>query len=73
MQQFAGVNRQRNENELVLFTPQYNDRTGTDNSGVEVMVEMARRDFVTINEMEYRFVLNLRGVSTFLDLNGRSQ
>jgi hypothetical protein len=41
-QRIAHVNSQRGANELVLFTPQYNSRTGTDNSGVEVLIEMTR-------------------------------
>lgn len=36
------VNSSRATNELVLFTPQYNSHTGTDSSGVEVLVEMER-------------------------------
>ena len=42
IQQITRVNSTRGANELVLFTPQYNSRTGTDNSGVEVLVEMTR-------------------------------
>jgi hypothetical protein len=42
IQRIADVNNTPGENELVLFTPQYNSRTGTDNSGVEVLVEMTR-------------------------------
>jgi len=43
-----------------------------------VLVEIAKRSFETAavgatSETEYRFVLNLRGVGTFLDLNGRPQ
>lgn len=43
-----------------------------------VLVELSRRNFQTsslgdTSETEYRFVLNLRGVGTFLDLNGRPQ
>jgi len=41
-QRIGGVNEARGANELVLFTPQYNSRTGTDNSGMEVLVEMTR-------------------------------
>jgi hypothetical protein len=41
-QEINGVNDQREANELVVYTPQYNSQTGTDNSGVEVLVEMAR-------------------------------
>jgi hypothetical protein len=42
IQQFAAINNKRGADELVIFTPQYNTRTGTDNSGVEVLVEMTR-------------------------------
>ncbi len=41
-QQITGINRPRDTNELILFTPQYNSHTGTDSSGVEVVVEMTR-------------------------------
>ncbi len=41
-QEISGVNRLRGSDELVIYTPQYNTRTGTDNSGVEVLVEMLR-------------------------------
>lgn len=43
-----------------------------------VLLEVSRRNFQTsslgaTSETEYRFLLNLRGVGTFLDLNGRPQ
>jgi LPS-assembly protein len=43
-----------------------------------ILLEMSKRSFETsslgqTSETEYRFVLNLRGVGTFLDLNGRPQ
>lgn len=41
-QQVDGINDQRSENDLILFTPQYNTRTGTDDTGSEVLVEMSR-------------------------------
>lgn len=41
-QYITGVNVSRGSNKLVLYTPQYNSRTGTGNSGVEVIVEMTR-------------------------------
>ncbi len=41
-QQITKVNGVRDANELVLFTPQYNTRTGTSSAGVEVVVEMDR-------------------------------
>ncbi len=41
-QQIAHVNTPRGVDELILYTPQYNSQTGTDSSGVEVVVEMTR-------------------------------
>ncbi|HET6372225.1 MAG TPA: LPS assembly protein LptD, partial [Candidatus Polarisedimenticolia bacterium] len=46
-------------------------RLGYNTQCCGMLVEIARRDFDTIDEVEYRFVLNLRGVGTFLDLQGR--
>jgi hypothetical protein len=37
-----GVNRAREEDELILFTPQFDATTGTDEGGVEVLVELAQ-------------------------------
>jgi len=37
-----GINRQRGSDELIIYTPQYNSDTNTDNSGVEVLIEMTR-------------------------------
>jgi hypothetical protein len=36
------LNGERNPDELVLYTPQYAENTGTNNNGVEVLVEMTR-------------------------------
>jgi hypothetical protein len=41
-QQITHINTAREMNELVLYTPQYNSRTGTEDAGVEVLVEMTR-------------------------------
>jgi len=46
-------------------------RLGYNTQCCGVLVELARRDFETIDEIQYRFVLNLRGVGNFLDLQGR--
>ena len=46
-------------------------RLGYNTQCCGMLLELARRDFDTIDEIEYRFVLNLRGVGTFLDLQGR--
>ena len=40
IQRITHVNDTRGGNELVIFTSQWNSRTGTDNAGVEVVVEM---------------------------------
>ncbi len=53
-------------------------RAGYNTQCCGVLVEVAKRSFQTsaigaTSETEYRFVLNLRGVGTFLDLNGRPQ
>ena len=40
------INSNRGDNELVLFTPQYDRDTGTDPDGVEVVVEMLRPTLV---------------------------
>ena len=40
--QFQGINRVREANELVLYTPHYDSTTLTDSTGVEVVVQMTR-------------------------------
>lgn len=39
-QRFNGINKERGKNELIIYTPHYSDTTGTDNQGVEVVVEL---------------------------------
>jgi hypothetical protein len=41
-QQVNGVNRGRASNELIIYTPQYDDNTNTDSAGAEVLVELGR-------------------------------
>ena len=48
-QQISGINDRRGVNELVVYTPQYNSQTGTDNSGSEVLVEMTRPTLILPN------------------------
>ncbi|PWB55057.1 MAG: hypothetical protein C3F13_04880 [Anaerolineales bacterium] len=45
-QEITRINDYRDVDELVLFTPQYNSRTGTSSAGVEVVVEMARPSLI---------------------------
>lgn len=37
---FDGINQERGNNDLIIFTPQFNGTTSTDNTGVEVIVEL---------------------------------
>lgn len=37
-----GINESRGGNDLILFTPQYDLSTGTNNSGLEILVELER-------------------------------
>jgi hypothetical protein len=39
-QKFDGINLERGKNDLIIYTPQYSQTTGTSNDGVEIMVEM---------------------------------
>lgn len=41
-QTFQGINITRTNNSLMLFTPQYDVNTGTNDSGAEVLVELSR-------------------------------
>jgi hypothetical protein len=44
----GGVNRSRGADELIVYTPQYDSDTNTDNSGTEVLVEMTRPTLVLV-------------------------
>jgi len=41
-EKFQGINIPRGSDELILYTPQYDSSTQTDDSGVEVLVELTR-------------------------------
>jgi hypothetical protein len=41
-QDITGINKTRGTDQLILFTPQFDSHTGTNSSGVEVLVEMTR-------------------------------
>lgn len=41
-QRFQGINVSRGGNDLIVYTPQYDADTGTDNSGAEVLVQLSR-------------------------------
>lgn len=45
-QNAQGINRERGANELIIYTPQYDNNTRTDNTGVEVLVEMTSPNLV---------------------------
>lgn len=60
-QPITRVNDTRAWNELVLFTPQWNTRTGTDNTGLEVVIEMERPTMILPNPSFARgFVRQIR-------------
>ncbi len=40
VQLFSGINIDRGDDQLILYTPQYDARTHTDNNGAEVLVEL---------------------------------
>jgi hypothetical protein len=41
-QQFQGINVKRTDDILIVYTPQYDGNTGTDDTGAEVLVELSR-------------------------------
>ncbi len=45
-QKFSGTNVPRGDNELVIYTPQYDSSTHTDTAGLEVVVEMSRPNLI---------------------------
>jgi hypothetical protein len=47
VQMLNGINVSRGENELILYTPQYDSDTNTNDSGIEVLVEMQQPDLIT--------------------------
>ena len=46
VQQFDGINTARGADSLILYTPQSDDDTNTDATGVEVLVEMTRPSLI---------------------------
>jgi hypothetical protein len=56
-----GINRARGSNELVLYTPQYNNQTPSQSTGVEVDVEMAKPDLLTsASTYSYGYIRDIR-------------
>jgi hypothetical protein len=48
IQELQGVNTERGQNQLILYTPQYGRDTGTDDDGVEVLVEMETPTYIAL-------------------------
>lgn len=46
IQKIYGINAPRDGNDLVLYTPQYDVTTNTDNTGLEILLEMSRPSLV---------------------------
>lgn len=66
-QSFDGINRARGDDgdgdgdDIVLYTPQYGDSTGTGNGGVEVLVEMDEPTFIALaREVPFGTVKQIR-------------
>ncbi len=56
-QKFNGINQERGDNNLIIYTPQYSETTGTDDSGVEILVEMEQPLLIRPNStMNYGIV-----------------
>ena len=56
-----GVNESRNDDELILYTPQFDRDTDTDNSGTEVLVEMEAPTHTSVfGDMPYGIVRRIR-------------
>ena len=47
-QQFNGINISRGSDDLIIYTPQFDSDTQTDNTGVEVLVELSPRPMLLI-------------------------
>ena len=59
-QEIAGVNVQREDDQLILYTPQYDRDTNTDNSGVEVLVELTRPTLIVYPERVNGYAREIR-------------
>jgi hypothetical protein len=46
IQWFYDINVDRGDNQLIVYTPQYDARTHTDDNGVEVLVQMSEPDLI---------------------------
>lgn len=58
---FDNVNTRRNPDQLILYTPQYDVDTGTDDNGLEILVEMKRPTLLLPNPfMAKGFVREVR-------------
>jgi len=44
-----GLNRTRSDDELILFTPQYDTNTGTNANGIEVLIEMEEPTSISLS------------------------
>jgi len=56
-----GINRSRGSDELIIYTRQYDSDTKTDDSGVEVLVEMTRPNLIlSSSDLAYGYVKEIR-------------
>ena len=59
-QEITGINETRGDDELILYTPQYDRDTKTDDSGVEVLVEMTNPTLINHPEQAVGTVREIR-------------
>ncbi len=59
---FSGINIARDSNQLVVYTPQNGDNTGTDSSGVEVVVQLTRPMVIIPPSTSAKVVGNIREI-----------
>lgn len=64
---FNGINQPREENQLIIYTSHYSDTTGTDNNGVEVLVEISHPLYLGTNS-----VPNIGTIKDIFDQKGSS-
>ena len=60
-QEVNGINQERGDNQLIVYTPQYDQDTNTDQAGSEVLVEMGRPNLrLPLSDPAWGYVTEIR-------------
>ncbi len=60
-QKFDGINQERGKNDLIIYTPQFSETTGTNKNGIEILVEMEQPLLIRQNKSKiYGIVREIR-------------